>query len=276
MPLTVFASTHVPPLKAILLGIIQGLTEFLPVSSDGHLALGQRLLGLTESLSLTVLLHVGTLVATIVVFRKEIFALMRELGASARDPSRLRRDPRGQELAAIVLASVPTAIIGILLKNRVEVWTGVMPIVAVCFLGTGGILVASRWGRERDPWTWTPTRALILGVAQGAAVLPGLSRSAMTLGVALLLGAPPVEAFRFSFLIAIPAVAGAIALKLAHHGALAEAGGAAGILGTVVSFAVGWGALLLLRGVVSRGRLWQFALYVVPVALFTLVYGIAS
>ncbi len=267
-------TTHVGPIQAVLLGIVQGVTEFLPVSSDGHLAVGQRLLHTGESLGLTVLLHTGTLFATAVVFRRDIAASLRELVSSARDPSRLRRDPRGEELLAIVCASIPTAVIGLVLKKSVERWTSSMWVVGVCFLGTAAILVASRWGKTRDPWRWTPTRAFIIGVAQGAAVLPGLSRSAMTLGVALLLGAPSAEAFRFSFLIAIPAVGGAILLELGHHGAIASAGGMNGIAGAAVAFVAGWAALIALRGVISRGRLWQFAFYVTPVAFATLIYGL--
>jgi undecaprenyl-diphosphatase len=259
--------------QTIILGIVQGLTEFLPVSSDGHLALGQRLLGTGGGLEMTVLLHAGTLLATLLVFRREITALAGESLAVVKDPSRLRRDPRAEELLAIVVASVPTAIIGLTLKDAVEAWSRVMWIVAVCFLGTGGALLASRFGREQPAWRWTPTRALLVGVAQGLAVLPGLSRSACTLAMALLLGAPPGEAFRFSFLCSIPAVGGALLLELAHPGALARAGGSAGVMGAAVAFVVGIVALETLRGIVSRGRLWQFALYVVPVALATLALG---
>jgi undecaprenyl-diphosphatase len=259
------------PLKTVILGVIQGLTEFLPVSSDGHLALGQRLLHTGGELEMTVLLHAGTLLATLIVFRKEIATLLRELLAVAKDPSRLRRDPRAEELLAVVIASVPTAIIGFALKDLVDRWTRVLWIVALCFLGTGAALVASRYGRERQPWRWTPGRALLVGMAQGLAVLPGLSRSASTLAMALLLGAPPADAFRFSFVASIPAVAGALVLELAHEGALARAGGTAGLIGAAVSFVVGIAALLALRGIVSRGKLWQFAIYVVPLALVTLV-----
>jgi undecaprenyl-diphosphatase len=263
-------------IKTAILGVIQGLTEFLPVSSDGHLALGQRLLGTGGELEMTVLLHAGTLLATAVVFRRDLVALAGELVASLRDPSRLRRDPRGQELLAIILASIPTAVIGFTLRHAVDRWSRVLWIVGVCFLGTGVALVASRYGRERRPWSFTPWRATLIGVAQGAAVLPGLSRSACTLAVALLLGAPPGDAFRFSFILSLPAVAGALLLELAHPGALDRAGGTAGAFGAAVAFVVGIAALLALRGVISRGRLWQFAFYVVPLALVTLVMGLVA
>lgn len=263
-------------IETVILGIVQGLTEFLPVSSDGHLALGQRLLHTGGNLETTVLLHAGTLLATLIVFRREVSSLLRELFASVRDPSRLRRDPRGEELAAIVLASVPTAAIGLVLHDVVDRWTRVPWIVGLCFLGTGAALVASRFGRPQPRWRWTPVKAVLVGIAQGLAVLPGLSRSASTLAMALLLGAPPDEAFRFSFLASIPAVTGALILEMARPDALVHAGGTAGLIGATVAFGVGYLALLALRHVVSRGRLWQFAFYVIPLALLTLALSLLT
>jgi undecaprenyl-diphosphatase len=256
-------------LETTILGVVQGLTEFLPISSDGHLALGQRLLGTGGHLEMTVLLHAGTLLATLLLFRKEIIALFIELVAVAKSPARLRTEPIAIEGAGVVIASAPTAIIGLLLKKRVEAWSNVPWIVAVCFLGTGVVLLASRLGKARENFRWTPINALLLGIAQGAAVLPGLSRSACTITAALLLGAPPKDAFRFSFLVSVPAVAGALLLELKDPGALGRAGGLAGVLGSVVAFFVGLGALYALRGVVSRGKLWAFALYVIPLAILT-------
>jgi undecaprenyl-diphosphatase len=266
-------TTNAGVLETSILGVVQGLTEFLPISSDGHLALGQRILRTGGHLEMTVLLHAGTLLATLLVFRKEVLGLFKELAAVVKAPSRLKTDPVAMEGLGVVIASVPTAVIGLLLKKRVEAWSNVSWIVAVCFLGTGLVLLASRLGKEREDFRWTPTRAFLLGLAQGAAVLPGLSRSACTIATALLLGAPPKDAFRFSFLVSLPAVGGALLLELKDPGALTRAGGTAGIIGAVVAFFVGLVALYALRGVVSRGRLWVFAIYVIPLAILTFVLG---
>ncbi len=263
-------ATNAGFVETAILGVVQGLTEFLPISSDGHLALGQRLLGTGGHLEMTVLLHAGTLLATLVLFRAEVLALFAELLRVAKEPARVKQDPVAAEGLGILVASVPTAVIGLLLKKRIEAWSNVPWIVAVCFLGTGLVLLASRLGRAREGFRWTATTALLVGVAQGAAVLPGLSRSACTIAAALLLGAPPKDAFRFSFLLSLPAVGGALLLELKDPGALSRAGGLAGIAGAVVAFFVGLVALAALRGVVSRGKLWAFALYVIPLAALTL------
>lgn len=260
-------------LETSILGVVQGLTEFLPISSDGHLALGQRLLRTGGNLEMTVLLHAGTLLATLLVFRKDVLALFVELAAVLKNPSRIKTERVAQEGIGVVVASVPTAIIGLLLKKRIEAWSQVPWIVAVCFLGTGLVLLLSKLGKEREDFHWTPKLAFLVGLAQGAAVLPGLSRSACTIAAALLLGAPPKDAFRFSFLMSLPAVGGALLLELKEPGALARAGGTDGIIGAVVAFFVGLAALYALRGVVSRGKLWAFALYVIPLAILTYVLG---
>jgi undecaprenyl-diphosphatase len=259
--------------RTAVLGVIQGITEFLPISSDGHLALGQRLLHLNGGLEMTVLLHAGTLLATLLLFRADVGALLKECWLVLKNPSRMRTEPRAMELVGIVVTSVPTAVIGLALKDRVEQWSHVSWIVGVCFLGTGAALLLSRLGKETtDPngWRWTPARAFVIGLAQGAAVLPGLSRSACTLASALLMGAPPKDAFRYSFVASLPAVGGALLLELKDPGAISRAGGVAGIIGAVVSFFVGIAALIALRGVMSKGRLWVFALYVIPLALVVL------
>ncbi|MDP3273789.1 MAG: undecaprenyl-diphosphate phosphatase [Deltaproteobacteria bacterium] len=263
-------TTEVSFVQTAILGVVQGVTEFLPISSDGHLALGQRLLHTSGGLEMTVLLHAGTLLATFVIFRKEVVELFKALARMVRSPGTVRSDVRAMELIGIFVASVPTAIVGLALKKHVEAWSSVPWIVGVCFLGTGAALLASRFGREEADFQWTPTKAFLVGIAQGLAVLPGLSRSACTLASALLLGAPPKEAFRFSFLLSLPAVGGALLLELKDPGALSRAGGMPGVFGAVVAFFVGLVALLALRGVVSRGKLWAFALYVIPLALLTL------
>lgn len=247
----------------LLLGAIQGLTEFLPISSDGHLALAQILLGIKEdNLAITVALHSGTLLAVIVYFRADLWRLARSLpeiaGGGAAGDRRL--------LVAIVAGSVPTAIIGIALKGPTEH-------LSTSLWAIGGFLILS------GAWNWavvwktrqaSPTRpigeirlrdALCIGVVQGLAVMPGLSRSGSTIGMGSLLGISREAAARYSFLLSLPAVGGALLLeaKDISHFPSEQLGPV--ILGSVVSFGVGLGALAILFRVLRSGRFEYFAFY---------------
>jgi undecaprenyl-diphosphatase len=252
---------------AAVLGAIQGATEFLPVSSSGHVALGAMVFGVSEEmpLSMVVLLHFGTLIATVAVFRKDIAALTMAALTGARTPKTWLESDDGKLTAGIVVASIPTAIIGLLLESRVEAFSRVGWIVGLGLLGSA-LAVAStrRGGGSLD--VLPLGRALIVGLAQGLAVMPGLSRSGTTIAVAMLLGLSGPAAFRFSFLLSLPAVAGATLLSLRHTDEL-RALGASGAVGGMVSLVVGTAALVWLRSIVKQGRFWAFAIYLVPVGL---------
>ncbi|MCA9605105.1 MAG: undecaprenyl-diphosphate phosphatase [Myxococcales bacterium] len=259
--------------SAAILGAVQGATEFLPVSSSGHVALTSMLLGVSADmpLSMVVLLHFGTLVATIAVFAKDL----RSLTASTVDG--LKGGPRawldtdaGRVVAGVVLASVPTAIIGLALEERVEEFSKVSWIVGLGLLGSAAVVLSTKRGGGQQE-SLTLGKALIVGVAQGIAVLPGVSRSGTTIAVAMLLGMSGPAAFRFSFLLSLPAVAGATLLSMRHTDELAALG-TAGVVGGVVSAIVGLAALLWLRALVDRGRFWTFAVYLVPLGLGLVSY----
>jgi undecaprenyl-diphosphatase len=255
---------------AILLGILQGLTEFLPISSDGHLALAQLVLDVQGGgLTLTVLLHAGTLLCTLIYFRQRIALVLADLWHKLR----LRRLPApgapGWDAVVVLVASIPTAIIGLLLRDTVARWTEEPLATGFGFIATALVLTSTLWARPgvlSSPSLWG---ALVLGVAQGLAVAPGLSRSGSTIAAALLLGVRSERAFELSMLMSIPAVAGAILLELIGGEPLR--GQALPLFsGAVTAFGVGLVALSLLRRVVSRGHLAWFALWVLPVALATL------
>ncbi|MBX3272571.1 MAG: undecaprenyl-diphosphate phosphatase [Sandaracinaceae bacterium] len=254
--------------SAALLGAVQGATEFLPVSSSGHVALTSMLLGVSAEmpLSMIVLLHFGTFLATVGVFAKDLRLL------TARSLEGLRADPRaflatdhGRTVAGVVLASIPTAIIGLGLESRVEAFSRVGWIVGLGLLASAGVVWSTRRGGGGQE-SLTLGRALIVGVAQGIAVLPGVSRSGTTIAVAMMLGMSGPAAFRFSFLLSLPAVAGATLLSLRHTEEL-RALGVAGVVGGVVSAIVGLAALLWLRALVNQGRFWAFAIYLLPLGL---------
>jgi undecaprenyl-diphosphatase len=251
---------------ALVLGVVQGLTEFLPISSDGHLAIAAMFLGEMEtSLALVVMLHLGTLLATGIVLHADVGSLLRTLAS----PKTWRTTEDGRAIQTILVASVPTAIIGLALHDVVEPLSRSATVVGVCLLGSAVAVASTRWTAPRaiDPSLSLPVwKALAIGVAQGLAVLPGLTRSGSTIGIAMLLGMSGPAAFRLSFLLSLPAIAGAAMLELRHPEAVAELGLPA-VAGAVVAFGVGLVALIGLRRIVAQGRFWAFSLYLVPLGL---------
>ena len=253
---------------AAILGAVQGATEFLPVSSSGHIGLVAMLLDVSAELplSMVVLLHFGTLVATVGVFAKDLGALTRNTrdGLRAGPKDYLGTDD-GRIVAGVVIASIPTALIGLTLESRVEEYSHVGWIIGLGLLGTSVMLVLTRRGGG-ELLSLPLSRAFVVGVAQGVAVLPGVSRSGTTIAVAMMLGMSGPAAFRFSFLLSLPAVAGATLLSLRHTDELAALGASA-VVGGIVAAVVGLAALLWLRALVNRGRFWTFAVYLVPLGL---------
>lgn len=257
-------------LECILLGAIQGLTEFLPISSDGHLALTGMLFDFSsKGLTLNVMLHVGTLAATLSVLWSRVRPALFDGLAACRRPSLFSTLPGARDALVVILASVPTALIGLGLRNSVERFTESPLAVGLGFLATSAVLIASRFAKDGDDEQPGVVGALLMGAAQGLAVLPGLSRSASTITVALFLGVRRERAFELSMLMSLPAVLGATLLEAPN----AFADGRLllpSAIGAVAAFVVGVLSLGLLRRVVMAGRFAWFAIWVVPVALATL------
>jgi undecaprenyl-diphosphatase len=261
---------------AVLLGIVQGITEFLPISSDGHLALAELLFHLQSGgLTFNVMLHAGTLIATLVVLRREVTrALLGGLGALVK-PSQFRDSSGGRDALVVILASLPTALIGLTLRDAVERWTESPIAIGLGFLGTTAMLMIAHTAKpgEREQPSWRG--ALLIGLAQGLAVLPGLSRSGSTIAVALRLGVRPDRAFELSMLMSLPAVVGAIVLEGRHAMADGQFAGSPAVVGAFTALVAGIIALRLLRRLVIRGRFGWFAFWVGPLALATLALGLA-
>lgn len=268
------------PADALLLAIVQGVTEFLPVSSDGHLALAQEWIrrrtgrGLANPLGFDVLLHLGTLAAVALYFRADLYRLGRDCwtGAAADGATFEAR----REVALMGLALLPTAIIGLLLRPAVHRLMVSPRAVAIGIGVTGLVLLASgpfvRAAARLQPGRISALQAICVGVAQGLAVLPGVSRSGLTIAAGLATGMGAAGAFRFSFLLSMPAVAGALLVETAFAAdPLAGAGGLA-MLGALVSGLVGWVALGLLAALLRGARFHQFAWYCLPVGLLGLIY----
>src|SRR6266567_3062943 len=205
-------------LAAALLGVVQGLTEFLPVSSSAHLVLARAFFGWnvdegTFGLAFDVALHVGTLIAIVIFFRRDIavmFAAVPELMTANRGAAKVAR--------LIVIGTIPTVIVGLLFAKWLEEHLRTPAVIAVT-LAVGGIwlLAAERFGaRTRDEDSLTAGGALLVGTAQSSALIPGMSRSGSTISMAMLLGLTRESAARFSFLLGIPAIAAAAAKEALH------------------------------------------------------------
>ncbi|MBI5488098.1 MAG: undecaprenyl-diphosphate phosphatase [Deltaproteobacteria bacterium] len=264
----------------LFLAAVQGLCEFLPVSSSGHLALVQRLLGFSEPPVLfNVSLHVGTLFAILALYRREAWAACRAGWRWFVRPWRSEgswrsfspADERETEALGVVLATVVTGALALPFTGTVERATGSPMALGVLFLTGGLLLGATRWA-PRGTGAVTLGRAALIGVAQAVAVLPGISRSGLTIAAALFLGIEPQAAARFAFLIAVPAILGA---EVA--GALGHLSGAAipawqHVAGAVVAALVGFFALWTLVALVRRRALHWFAPYLAVLGIVVLVF----
>lgn len=246
-------------LQAIFLGILQGATEFLPVSSSGHLFLAQRLLGLREpELAFDLLLHMGTLFAVLFFLRMEILEMLSSLfrGERAAANGWGRR-----EILLMILSTIPTGIIGIAFHDTVEtgitVWgVGVRYLLLTSFLLMSNLRFRHKW----DPDRMVAWEAVAIGILQGAAVFPGLSRSGSTITLALVLGIAPARSAKYSFLISLPAILGA-ALVEAHKGISVLPAIGPCVAGFLFSLLIGYLSLFLVERLVTQGRFNRFAPY---------------
>lgn len=249
-------------IEAIILGVVQGLTEFLPVSSSGHLALIENLFGIAEPMTLAVFLHFGTLIAVIVYFFEPIKELAR--GIFAADRATLAY------CGKIALCTVPIAFAGLFLRSLVDEAFGNTTLVAILLGVTGAVvLLTGLAARKERHVTWRSSVAI--GIAQAFAILPGISRSGMTISAGLYSGVDPERAFRFSFLLSIPAVLGANLLELRHVASITNL--PALIAGTVFSFASGLLALAVLRRAVYR-KFHLFGVYCLILSAVLLILRI--
>lgn len=264
--------------KLLLLGILQGLTEFLPVSSSGHLAIFQNLAGFeTPPLGFDLALHVATLLATMLFFRKAWWTVLAEWLEGWRLP-RERRSPGWKTGWSILGGTLVTALIGLRLKSAVGFAMGSLTIVGTLLILNAGVLfLAGRFSGRSKSKDVNLKIGLGVGFAQGLAVFPGISRSGSTIFAGLFMGLSPESAFDFSFLMSLPAVAGAVLLEAKDAGGMEsffQSLPSGWWLGTAAAFLSGLLALSILRKFVVRGRWNLFALYTAGVGLITLVVGL--
>ena len=253
--------------ETTILGIIQGLTEFLPVSSSGHLVLFQNLLGFKEpELLLDCSLHLGTLLAVLIYFRNDLKKIATEIWKGDL------KSPHASLALWIVVGSIPTAVIGLVFKTPLERLFGSVTIVGFMLIATGMIVGLTRMIPEGYG---ARTRvgilvALTVGTAQGLAIIPGISRSGATIVCALLFGLNRDLAGRFSFLLSIPAIIGALAIQI-DLDSLERVGLVPLGFGFFSSAIVGLLSLKLLMGIVRKGHLYYFAPYCWAIGLVVVI-----
>jgi undecaprenyl-diphosphatase len=248
-------------LQAALLGFIQGVTEFLPISSSGHLVLLQRLLGLdvAEGIAFDVLLHVATLIAVVAVFWRDIL--------------RLFSDRRG-ELGLLILGTIPAAIVGLLFKDMFEKMAENTVAVGLSLVFTGAVLLLTGWymkncsSEKNVDWR----SALLIGLAQAAAIMPGISRSGMTIAVAIMCGVVLSGAVRFSFLLAIPVILGGAVLELRHLDTMVDKSGWLPMfVGFVAAVVFGLLALKIVAASVEKRKFPYFGYYCAPLGIIVVI-----
>jgi undecaprenyl-diphosphatase len=265
--------------EALTLGIVQGITEFLPISSDGHLATTQKIFGwirgaqssAADDLFFVVIVHIGTLVAILLRYRTEGRMGAQGLLGSTEVPTEYRRNSVVKAGLLAVLATIPAALVGLLLKKKIEATFASPTAAAIGFLITAAVLLLTirmKPGHKGlNETTWVD--ALVVGLAQAFAPLPGVSRSGTTIAAGLAMGFSKTWAVGFSLLMAIPAIAGAeiVELKDVDFAGLSPDFVARCVAASVVAGVVGYAALVWLVRVVRSGKLWYFSVYLVALAL---------
>lgn len=261
-------------LEALILGLIQGLTEYLPVSSSGHLAIGAKLFGLSgeENLAFTVAVHVATVLSTLVILWKEIVWLFKGF-------FKFKWNDEMKYVVNILISMIPVAIVGFLFKDTVEeIFGSGLLIVGICLLVTAALLAFAYFAKPRQKEKISMLDAFVIGIAQAVAVLPGLSRSGSTIATGLLLGNKKEKLAQFSFLMVIPPILGEALLDVLKmvKGSADAAMNSIGFLplaiGFITAFVVGCLACKWMINIVKKGKLIWFAIYCAIVGLVSIFF----
>lgn len=261
-------------IDAIILGIIQGLTEFLPVSSSGHLELGKAILGdqsvPEESLLFTVVLHFATALSTIVIFRQDILRILKGLFQFKKNEETLFS-------LKVIISMIPAVIVGVFLEAQLEqLFGGNIVFVGLMLLITAALL----WFADKAKGTLKPvstSNAFVIGVAQAIAMLPGISRSGATISTSVLLGNDKTKAARFSFLMVIPLIFGKIAKDLLSGDLSFSAENSVAIsMGFIAAFVSGLFACTWMISLVKRSKLTYFAVYCIIAGVAAIIFGLTS
>jgi len=263
--------------ESFILGIVQGLTEFLPISSSGHLVIVQHLFGIvTDNLAFEVAVHAGTLLSVVAVYYADLGRMIASIYGRffrLRNAQPFRNDSYFRLSVFIIVATIPAVILGLTLNDYFERIFHSVTLVGITLMITGLILLSTRWVKTAG-CELTFGKSILIGCAQAIAILPGISRSGSTISGGLWCGLDRVEATRFSFLLAVPAILGALVLHLKELAGMALAGSTAVILtiGFLTSFLVGYFAIRFLLKVVQSGKFSWFGYYCVALGLTVILF----
>jgi len=243
-------------IQGLLLGLLQGLTEFLPVSSSGHLVIAQHLFGITTPpVVFDVLVHLATGLAIVVVLWPQILKLNRQL------------------LGLIILATLPAAVIGFFLNNKIELIFNSLPLVGFSLIITAILLFSTKFIKKKSSvHNLTSKNSILIGFFQALAIIPGISRSGSTITAGLHTGLNPTTAFNFSFLLSLPAILGAQLLQLNKVANIQLSEIPVLMIGFLMAFLSGIIALKLLKNIVIKSKLHQFGYYCLVLGTIILIF----
>jgi undecaprenyl-diphosphatase len=266
-------------IQAVILGALQGLTEFLPISSSGHLVLGESLLKVKfGDISFEVFLHLGTFLAVVIYFRHSIWKILRAIylktkAILTKTSIDTYTEENWQLFWLIVLGSIPAGLIGVGFKDFFEKAFSSVRTVSLLLLFTGTVLFLTRYFKGiREKLKWAD--ALWVGVAQAIAILPGVSRSGLTISAGIFRRVEPAKAAEFSFLLSLPAVFGASILELKDVLSQSNSNGGLTVYlaGAITALIVGYLAIKFLLGVIKRGKFQYFGYYCFALGFFFLIF----
>ncbi len=273
-------------LQALLLGLLQGLTEYLPVSSSGHLTIVSNLFGIDaeSNMTFTIAVHVATVLSTLVVLGGEIWSILKGMFHPFNHQGKTlltRLNPDQRYVLNIVVSMIPIGIVGVFFKDKVEAIFGSgLLVVGICLLLTALLLTFSYLARPRQRENISLLHAFVIGLSQAVAVLPGLSRSGTTIATGLMLGNKKANMAKFSFLMVIPPILGEALLDVMklvkgdEAGAFGEIGMVPLAVGFVAAFLSGCAACKWMISIVNRGKLIYFAYYCAIVGVATILFSL--
>ena len=261
-------------IQALILGLIQGLTEYLPVSSSGHLELANAMLGveIEENLTFDVTLHVATVLSTLVILWSEIDWILKGL-------FKFQLNEETKYFLNIVVSMIPVGVVGVLFKDKIEaLFTGNLLLVGCCLMVTAALLIFTYFAKPRQKEHISWLDAFVIGIAQAVAVLPGISRSGSTIATGLLLGNKKEKLAQFSFLMVIPPILGQALLTVKDFVKGEEAFGGIGMLplaiGFLAAFISGCFACKWMINIVKKGKLIYFGIYCAIVGIVAVAYSL--
>ena len=255
-------------IDAIILGLVQGLTEFLPVSSSGHLALSHQLLGFEKEsagIEFDILLHFATLLAVLIYFRQKLISMIMSLFKKGSNEDK-------KMIYLLIIGTLPVVLIGLLLKDRVETISARPIVVSTLLCSTGIILFIPVWLKNNKINKLGNNSALIIGFSQALAILPGISRSGVTITTGIILGVSPKIAAEFSFLLAIPAILGGTILKMNEISSIPADQFGIYLVGMITAFITGLIAIFCVLNLISKGKFAYFGFYCLFIGTTGLIY----